>query len=104
MWLLGLVPLHEISNTNLGRERHNYRLWYYPDKGEHRLRMDKETIDLSNAGGGDLLVISKLSTSAEDNIPFEVTILPQTDPNYPAFLALCTNEETQGKKWGLADV
>lgn len=93
-----------VLNTNTGRERHNYRLWYYPAKGEHRLTMDKETIDLSNASGGDLLVISKLNTSAEDNILFEVTILSQTDPNYPAFLALCTNEETQGKKWGLTDI
>jgi hypothetical protein len=45
-----------------------------------------------------LLVVNKLP---EGNEPaYEVTILPQTDPTYPAFFDLCT-QEAQGKKWGV---
>lgn len=94
-----------VLNTSIGQERHHYRLWYYEERAtgtridEYRLRMNKETIDLSSPGGGDLLVINRLP---EGSAPmYEVTFLPQSDPTYPAFLALCT-EETQGKRWGLA--
>lgn len=87
-------------NTNTGRERHSYRLWFYPDRTEYRLRMDKDTIDLSTPNGGDLLIINKLSTPMESNLLYEVTILPQTDPTFSAFFGLCT-KESQGKKWGL---
>jgi|SRR5579859_398685 len=89
-----------VLNTNTGRERHSYRLWFYPDRTEYRLRMDKDTIDLSTPNGGDLLIINKLTTPMESNLFYEVTILPQTDPTFPAFFNLCTNE-SQGKRWGL---
>jgi len=94
-----------VLNTSTGRERHEYRLWYYDVRAksltsidEYRLRMDHDTIDLSTLGGGDLLVISKLP--AGSNPQYEVTVLPQTDPTFPAFFSLCTND-AQGKKWGL---
>jgi len=87
-------------NTNTGRERHSYRLWSYPNRTEYRLRMDKDTIDLSTQNGGDLLIINKLSTPMESNLLYEVTILPQTDPTFSAFFGLCT-KESQGKRWGL---
>lgn len=89
-----------VLNTTIGRERHSYRLWFYPDRTEYRLRMDKETIDLSTQNGGDLLIINKLSTPMASNLLYEVTILPQTDPTFAAFFNLCT-KESQGKKWGL---
>jgi HKD family nuclease len=89
-----------VLNTNTGRERHSYRLWFYPDRTEYRLRMDKETIDLSTPNGGDLLIINKLSTPMESNLLYEVTILPQTDPTFAAFFSLCM-KESQGKRWGL---
>lgn len=94
-----------ILNAASGPERHSYRLWYYEERAtgtridEYRLRMDKDTIDLSSPGGGDLLVINKLPEGSDPK--FEVTILPETDPTYPAFFALCT-EEIQGKRWGIA--
>jgi hypothetical protein len=93
-----------ILTTPTGSEIHQYRLWYYEERAvgtridEYRLRMDKETIDLSTIGGGDLLIISKLSPGS--NPGYEVTILPQSDPTYPSFLARC-DRETQGKRWGL---
>lgn len=94
-----------VLNTPTGRERHRYRLWYYEQRAigtridEYRLRMDKETIDLSTPGGGDLLVISKLSESNDPR--YEVTILPRSDPTYPGFLAMCTNVAAADKRWGL---
>lgn len=97
------VFLDVVLNTPLGQERHKYRLWYYEERAvgtridEYRLRLDHDTIDLTTPGGGDLLVISKLPPGS---VPaYEVTVLPQTDPTFPAFLALCTRE-AQGKKWG----
>lgn len=92
-----------ILHTPLGPERHQYRLWYYEQRAvgtridEYRLRLDHDTIDLTTLGGGDLLVFNKLP--AGSNPAYEVTILPQTDPTFPAFLALC-GREAQGKKWG----
>ncbi len=92
-----------VLHTPLGPERHNYRLWYYEERAigtridEYRLRLDHDTIDLTTPGGGDLLVINKLPAGSDPE--YEVTILPQTDPTFPAFLALCTRE-AQGKRWG----
>lgn len=65
---------------------------------EYRLRLDHDTIDLSTQGGGDLLVFNKLPPGSDP--AYEVTVLPQTDPTFPAFLAMC-NREAQGKKWGM---
>ncbi len=92
-----------VLNTYTGRERHSYRFWFYDLKTEWRLRMDHATIELSTAGGGDLLVINKLNIGMDNGLLYEVTILPQTDPTFRAFLNMCTNE-AQGKKWGLIDV
>jgi len=91
-----------VLNTNIGRERHSYRFWFYADRTEWRLRMDHDTIDISTSGGGDLLVINKLSTKLDSDILYEITILPQSDPTFPIFLSMCVNE-AQGKKWGLID-
>ena len=94
-----------VLNTPAARERHGYRLWYYEERAtgtridEYRLRMDKETIDLSTPGGGDLLVINKLPTGSDPE--YEVTVLPRTDPTYPAFSAMCTNVAAADKRWGL---
>jgi hypothetical protein len=90
-------------NTSIGRERHHYRFWSYEERKEWRLRMDKATIDLSTPGGGDLLIINKLSTKLDYDLLYEVTILPQTDPTFPAFLAMCNNL-SQGKRWGIIDI
>lgn len=93
-----------VLNSPSGRERHNFRIWYYEERAtgtridEYRLRMNHDTIDLSSVGGGDLLVICRLPPGSDPQ--YEVTILPRTDPTYPAFFALCTNE-AQGKRWGL---
>ena len=86
-----------VLNTPIGQERHSYRVWYYEGKREFRLRMNKQTIDLSSPEGGDLIVINRLT---EDHDPaYEVTILSQHDPTFPAFLAKCVN--TAGpKRWG----
>ena len=89
-----------VLNTATGRERHRYRFWYYADRSENRLRMDHDTIDLSTPNGGDLLVINKLPLDSE--FLYEVTILPLTDPTFPAFLSLC-KYEAQGKKWGMVN-
>ncbi|MFO1433499.1 MAG: phospholipase D-like domain-containing protein [Candidatus Competibacteraceae bacterium] len=92
-----------VLNTPIGPERHKYRLWYYEERAigtridEYRLRLDHDTIDLTTPGGGDLLVINKLSHGSDPG--YEVTVLPQIDPTFPAFLALC-NHEVQGKRWG----
>lgn len=92
-----------VLNTPLGPERHKYRLWYYEERAigtridEYRLRLDHDTIDLTTSGGGDLLVFNKLSSGSDP--AYEVTVLPQTDPTFPSFLALCIRE-AQGKKWG----
>lgn len=94
-----------VLHTPLGPERHQYRIWYYEERAtgtridEYRLRLDHDTIDLTTPGGGDLLVINKLPPGSDPL--YEVTVLPQTDPTFPAFLALCTNE-SQGKRWGRA--
>jgi len=94
-----------VLNIPSGRERHGYRLWYYEERAtgtridEYRLRMDNETIDLSTPGGGDLLVISKLPSGTDPE--YEVTVLPRTDPTYPAFAAMCTNVAAADKRWGL---
>jgi hypothetical protein len=91
-------------NTPTGRERHGYRLWYYEERAtgtsidEYRLRMDHATIDLSALGGGDLLVINRLPVGNDP--AYEVTILPSTDPTFPAFLSKCTYR-VQDKRWGL---
>ena len=80
-----------ILNTPKGAEIHQYRLWYYEERAvgtridEYRLRMDRDTIDLSAVAGGDLLIISKLPGGSDP--AYEVTILPQTDPTYPNNLA-----------------
>jgi HKD family nuclease len=93
-----------VLNTPTGRERHNYRLWYYETRAtgtkidEYRLRLGHDTIDLSSPGGGDLLVIGKLPPGS--NPAYEVTVLPQSDPTFPAFLTLC-QYTAQGKKWGM---
>jgi len=92
-------------NTPTGQERHGYRLWYYEQRAvgtridEYRLRMNHATIDLTTPGGGDLLIISKLPPGNEP--AYEVTILPQTDPTFTAFLAKCTYV-AQGKRWGVS--
>lgn len=91
-------------NTPMGREIHQYRLWYYELRpngsriDEYRLRLDRDTIDLSTRGGGDLLIVSRVAVAAGVN--YEMTVLPQTDPTFPTYLALCTRE-VQGKRWGL---
>lgn len=91
-------------NSPDGQERQRYRLWYYEQRAtgtkidEYRLRLNHETISLSSSGGGDLLVINKLPSGSDPS--YEVTILPQTDPTFPAFLSFCT-EDAQGKKWGI---
>jgi len=93
-----------VLNTTSGRSIHGYRLWYYEYRAtgsridEYRLRTDQETIDLLAPGGGDLLVISKIIVGGSTT--YEVTVLPQTDPNFGAFLARCTRV-VQGKRWGL---
>jgi HKD family nuclease len=92
-----------VLNTPLGPERHRYRLWYCEQRAvgtridEYRLRLNHDTIDLTTPGGGDLLVINKLPLGSDP--AYEMTVLPQTDPTFPAFLAVCTRE-AQGKKWG----
>jgi HKD family nuclease len=93
-----------VLNTETGRERHTYRLWYYEERAigtridEYRLRLDHDTIDLSSPGGGDLIVINRLPPG---NGPlYEVTILPQSDPTFPAFLSLCTKQIYE-KRWGI---
>lgn len=98
------VNFDVVLNVPTGRERYHYRFWYYEKRAtgkpidEYRLSVGKDTIDLSTLGGGDLLVINKLP---EGNNPmYEVTVLPQTDPTFASFLALCTND-AQGKKWGI---
>jgi len=58
---------------------------------------------LSNPNGGDLLVINKLSTPLDSDLLYEVTILPQNDPTFTAFLGLC-KYEANGKLWGMTDV
>ncbi len=65
--------------------------------------MNHATIDLTAANGGDLLVINKLTTPLDNDLLYEVTVLPQTDPTFPAFLSLC-NYESQDKKWGIIDI
>jgi hypothetical protein len=93
-----------ILNTPTGGEIHQYRLWYYEERAvgtridEYRLRMDRDTIDLSAVAGGDLLVISRLPGVSDP--AYDVTILPQTDPTYATYLVRC-NRVTQGKRWGL---
>jgi HKD family nuclease len=93
-----------VLNTPTGRAIHSYRLWYYEYRAtgtridEYRLRMDRETIDLSTPTGGDLLIINKVVVSGAT--AYEVTVLPQTDPTFSTFLARCTRI-VQGKRWGL---
>jgi len=93
-----------LLHTPDGAEVHRYRLWYYehrPDGSridEHRLRMNKETIDLTTPDGGDLLIFRKLLDEADQD--FELTIISRRDPSYQDLLELCTLE-SQGKKFGL---
>jgi len=87
-----------VLNTPDGQERHNYRVWFYSGKDEFRLRMDKDTIELSDPAGGDLIVINKLPEGEDP--PYEVTILSANDPAFPVFLQKCTNI-SQDKKWGI---
>lgn len=90
-----------ILNTSVGNDRHTFRVWYYNLRSEFRLRMDHETVELSQEGGGDLLVINRLP---EGNDPlYEVTVLPTTDPTYPAFLAFC-QQISNGKRWGMGQL
>jgi hypothetical protein len=91
-----------VLNTPTGRERHGYRFWHYADRSEFRLRMDHDTVDLSTSKGGDLLIINKLPVGIDGSLPYEVTILPQTDPTFQAFLSSC-KYEAHGKKWGMID-
>lgn len=96
-----------VLNTPTGRGIHNYRLWYYEYRAtgtridEYRLRMDRETIDLSTPGGGDLLIINRVMIS--DAATYEVTVLPQSDPTFDTFLAQCTRI-VQDKRWGLVQL
>ncbi|MFC2038183.1 hypothetical protein ACFLUG_00220 [Chloroflexota bacterium] len=93
-----------ILNTSTGQERHSYRLWYYEERAtgtkidEYRFRLNHDTIDLTNAGGGDLIVINKLAPGSDPE--YEVTILPNTDVTFPVFLGLCTNQ-IYDKRWGI---
>lgn len=93
-----------VLNTPNGRERHQYRLWYYEQRAvgskidESRLRLNHDTIDLCTVGGGDLLVINRLTPRSDP--AYEVTVLTQADPTFPSFLAIC-GREAQGKKWGM---
>ncbi len=90
-----------VLNTPPGRERHSYRVWYYKTKDENRLRMDKQTIDLTASEGGDLLVISRLPGSSSP--PYEVTVVGREDPSFEMLLDLC-QQDAQGKRWGFATV
>jgi len=98
------VMFDVVLNTFNGRERHQYRLWYYEQRAvgtridEYRLRLDHDTIDLSTPGGGDLLVINKLPQ--QSNPGYEVTLLPKSDPTFLGFLAMC-RYTAQEKKWGM---
>lgn len=98
------VIFDAVLNTQTGRERHTYRLWYYEERAvgtridEYRLRLNHDTIDLSSPGGGDLIVINKLPPGNDPS--YEVTILPQSDPTFPAFFSLCTNQ-IYDKRWGM---
>src|SRR2546425_7310721 len=94
-----------VLNTPLGRERHEYRLWYYEERAvgtridEYRLRVDHETVDLTTPGGGDLLVVNKLPKGSHPE--YEVTIVGRADPAFSQLLQHC-RFEAQGKKWGFA--
>lgn len=98
------VMFDVILDKPTGPERHNYRLWYYEERAvgsridEYRLRMNHDLIDLSAEGGGDLLVINKLTPGSDPE--YEVTIVSQNDPAFPEFLKQCTLD-AQGKKWGM---
>lgn len=94
------VYFDAILNTGVGYERHGYRFWQYDKRTENRLRLGHTTIDLSNPNGGDLIVINKLPAALDDDIFYEVTILPQSDPNFNIFLSQCTFI-AQEKKWGI---
>ena len=85
-------------DTPTGQERHSYRAWFYEERGEFRLRMNGETIELSTPEGGDLIVINRLPEDSDP--PYEVTILPQSDPIFPIFMEKCV-KVAQGKKWGI---
>lgn len=91
-------------NTPTGRERHGFRFWYYEERAtgtridEYRLRMDRDTIDLTDPEGGDMLIINKLAAGSDP--AYEVTILPSTDPTFPAFLDRC-DRRVQDKSWGI---
>jgi len=98
------VMLDVLLNTETGQERHRYRLWYYKERAvgtridEYRLRMNHDTIDLTDPNGGDILAITKRPPGSDP--AYEVTILRQIDPTFPGFFALCVNE-AQGKRWGI---
>lgn len=89
-------------NTLSGRERHGFRFWYYEERAtgtridEYRSRLYRDTIDLTNSEGGDLLIINRLQAGSDP--AFEVTILPSTDPTFPAFLDRC-DQRVQDKRW-----
>ncbi|MGZ4848286.1 MAG: hypothetical protein ACXV7G_12580 [Halobacteriota archaeon] len=93
-----------ILNTPTGQELHNYRFWYYDVRSngtpidEYRLRMDKQTIDLSSSGGGDLLVITKLPDYHQTQ--YEVTIVSRMLQDFKDLSKLCRNK-AQEKIWGL---
>lgn len=94
-------------NIPSGRERHEYRLWYYETRAvgtridEYRLRIDHDTVDLTAAEGGDLLVISKLPEGSDP--AYEVTVVGKHEAPFSDLLSLC-QFEAQGKKWGFAKV
>ena len=98
------VNFDVVLNTPEGRERHNYRLWYYEQRAvgtkidEYRLRLDHDTIDFSSLGGGDLIVINKLPEGSDP--AYEITILNSTDPTFSGFLSFCT-KRVYDKKWGI---
>ena len=99
------VMLDVLLNTETGQERHRYRLWYYEERAvgtridEYRLRMNHDTIDLTDPHGGDVLAITRRPQGSDP--AYEVTILRQTDPTFARVFALCVNE-AQGKRWGVA--
>jgi hypothetical protein len=91
------AQMRVILNHPSGPEIHDYRLWIYTVKSENRLRMNHRTIDLTNPLGGDLLVVSRLTSPAAN---YEVTIVPQSDPSYQFYLSMCTRI-SNGKLWGI---
>jgi hypothetical protein len=71
-----------------------YRIWERPAGGrtghaDLRINPKRETVDLTTAGGGDL-VLFEVSPDAVGPA-YEVWIIKPTDPNYNSILARCTH-------------